>query len=327
MDSTVIKQEILDRIRAYDTIIISRHKRPDGDAVGSTMGLAEVLRTSFPEKRIFLDNEDYSDFVAFLGEEGPHPEDADYPNALAIVIDTATIDRVSNSRIKNAGCLIKIDHHIDTRPYGDLSWVEENRSSACEMIADLCMTFPNVLKLDPVSAASIYTGMVTDSGRFKYDGTDGRTLRAAACLMDQGIDLQRIYAHLYMDDFDLLLFEADLIRKIQRSENGVAWLYISKALREEKGLSLEDASNTVSLMDKIKGSMIWLAFIEYDDGTIRVRLRSRFIEVESLARQYNGGGHANASGATVYSQKQVQALIREADERLGVFKEEHPDLF
>ena len=80
-------------------------------------------------------------------------------------------------------------------------------------------------------------------------------------------------------------------------------------------------------MDKIKGSMIWLAFIEYDDGTIRVRLRSRFIEVESLARLYNGGGHANASGATVYNQKQVQALIREADTRLKVFKEEHPDLF
>ena len=327
MNSTELKQAVLDRIISHETIIISRHKRPDGDAVGSTLGLARILRASFPDKHIFLDNEDYSDFVAFLGDEGEHPTDEDYTNALVIVIDTATIDRVSNSRAERGAFLIKIDHHIDARPYGDLSWVEEKRSSACEMIADLCMTFPETLTLTKEAAEAVYVGMVTDSGRFKYDGTDGNTLRAAAFLMDRGIDLQRLYAHLYMDEFDLLLFEAGLISQISRTENGVAWLFIPKKLREEKGLSLEDASNTVSLMDKIRGSMIWLAFIEYDDGSVRVRLRSRFIDIEPLARKYNGGGHANACGATVYSEKQRTALIGEADEMLRAFKEENPDLF
>ncbi len=327
MNPAELKQMILEKIRSFETIIVSRHSRPDGDAVGSTMGFAEILRTSFPEKRIFLDNEDYSDFVAFLGDEGPHPKDEDYKGALVIALDTANIERVSNARVKNGACLIKIDHHIDTRPYGDISWVEDDRSAACEMVVDLCMTYPDVLKLNKKSATALYTGMVTDSGRFKYDGTDARSLRAAAFLLEQGIDIQKIYANLYMDDYSLLLFEAELIRKINRTKNGVAWLYITKELREEKGLSLEDASNTVSLMDKIKGSMIWLAFIEYDDGSIRVRLRSRFVEVATLAGKYNGGGHANASGATVWTREDVDRLIGDADTLLGRVKQENPDLF
>ncbi|MBR4768402.1 MAG: bifunctional oligoribonuclease/PAP phosphatase NrnA, partial [Lachnospiraceae bacterium] len=105
-----IKHQIFDEILKHDTVIISRHKRPDGDAVGSTMGLKAVLTASFPKKRIFLDNEDYAEYVAFLGSEGPHPEDGDYEKALVIVIDTGTLDRISNKRVQNGDKLIKIDH-------------------------------------------------------------------------------------------------------------------------------------------------------------------------------------------------------------------------
>ena len=237
------------------------------------------------------------------------------------------MDRISNHRVENGKFLIKIDHHIDNLPYGDISWVEEERSSACEMIVDFYETFQDQLVMNQKAATCLYTGMVTDSGRFKYQGTDARTLRAAALLLDQNIDIERLYANLYMEDFSVHLFDADLTRRIKMTPNGVAWLYISKTLRKSRGMSQETASNTVNLMDKIKGSLIWLAFIENEDGSTRVRLRSRFIEVETLAGHYGGGGHANASGATVYSRKEVQALLQEADQMLGAFKEEHPDLF
>lgn len=325
--NTEVKQQIFDRILKYDTIIISRHKRPDGDASGSTMGLAEILKTSFPEKQIFLDNEDYAAYTAFLGEEGPHPSDADYENALVIVIDTGTIDRVSNSRVRIGKELVKIDHHIDAVPYGDVSWVEEERSSACEMIVDFFVTFKDRLVLNKKAATCLYTGMVTDSGRFQYQGTNADTLRAAAVLLDRGLDLERIYANLYMAPFDVTMFEAELTRKIRRSEHGVAWLYITRNFRISRGMSHEDASNSVSLMDKIKDSMIWLAFIENDDGTVRVRLRSRFVEVEPLARKYHGGGHANASGATLQNKKEAMELLKDADEILSAYKQAHPDVF
>lgn len=321
-----IKQQIFNAIQAHETIIISRHKRPDGDAVGSTMGLKAVLTASFPKKRIFLDNEDYAEYVAFLGDEGPHPTDSDYQDALVIVIDTGTLERISNSRVLNGQMLVKIDHHINVAPFGDLMWVEEERSSACEMVTDFCRTFQDRLVMTENAAAALYTGMVTDSGRFKYRGTDGETLRNAAYLIDQGIDTEKLYANLYMEDFEITLFDADLTRRIERTENGVAYLKVSRALRKRRGLSYEDASNVVNLMDAIKGSLIWLAFIEQDDHSIRVRLRSRFVEVEPIAKRYHGGGHACAAGATVYSKAELEALLREADEVLRVFKAAHPDL-
>ena len=322
-----VKKQIFEKILQYDTIIISRHKRPDGDASGATMGLAEILRVSFPDKRIFLDNEDYAEYTAFLGDEGPHPSDEDYENALVIVVDTGTIDRVSNTRVEKGREIVKIDHHIDKKPYGSVSWVEDQRSSACEMIVVFYEAFKDRLRMNERAATCLYTGMVTDSGRFQYQGTNANTMRAAAVLMEQGIDLERIYANLYMEDFEVQLFDAVMTRKIRRSPNGVAWLYITKKLRESYHMSQETASNTVGLMDKIKGSLIWLAFIENEDGSTRVRLRSRFIEIEELAGRYGGGGHANASGATVYSRKEAMALLRDADEMLGAFKAEHPELF
>lgn len=322
-----IRKRILECIRKYGTVIISRHTRPDGDAVGSTMGMKIILETSFPEKRIFLDNGDYSEYVAFLGDEGPHPTDKDYEDALVIVIDTGTMDRISNPRISAGKTLIKIDHHIDDNPYGDISWVEEERSSACEMVTDFCLAFPDELKLTAEAARCLYTGMVTDSGRFFYRGTSPETLRCAAALLETGIDTEDIFAHLYIDDISVMKFRAELVGRINVTKNGVAWLYISRQLRKRRGISQEDASNTVSVMSSIRGSMIWLAFIENDDGSIRVRLRSRFVEVQPLAARYNGGGHACASGATVGGLKERDALIADADALLGRFRREHPDRF
>lgn len=318
-----VKQRIFDEIKSAETVIISRHKRPDGDAVGSTMGLKKILSLTYPEKRIFLDNEDYSEYVSFLDDEGDHPTDDDYKDAVVVIIDTGNTDRISNARFANGKTLIKIDHHIDDKPYGDISWVEEERSSACEMIVDFYITFSNELKIDKSAAECLYTGMVTDSGRFKYRGTSAETLRCAAVLLEQDIDTETIFAHLYMDEMDILKFHAYLTRKVKLTPNGVAWLYVNRAMRKKFKLSQEEASNVVSVMDSIKGSLIWLAFIDNDDGTIRVRLRSRFVEVQPLATRYHGGGHACASGATVYNKKEKTALLRDADEILKKYKAEN----
>ena len=136
---------ILDKIKEYDRIIIFRHKRPDGDAVGSTKGLREILRLTYPQKEICLLNTDYSDYVSFLGDEDEPRPDEFYASALGIVIDTATAERISNPKYALCREIIKIDHHIDIAPYGDLVWIEEERSSACEMIAAFYDTFRDEL--------------------------------------------------------------------------------------------------------------------------------------------------------------------------------------
>ena len=301
--------------------MISRHIRPDGDAVGSTQGLAGMLRLSFPEKDIRVINSDYSDYVSFLGDEDGEADDAFYSDALVIVLDTATPDRVSNKKYTLGREKVKIDHHIDIKPYGDISWVEEERSSVCEMIADFYLTFRDVLKLDVTAATCIYTGMVTDSGRFRFRSVTGETLRCAAALLDMGIDTDTLYARLYLEDFDYLKFKAYVYLNMKMTEHGVAYIYVDNEMRERFSLTDEEASNTVSCLDSIKDSIIWIAFIDNRDGTIRVRLRSRFVTINKLAEKYHGGGHDCASGATLYSADEIDALLRDADELIREFKE------
>lgn len=323
-ENAEIMRKILDKIKEYRRIIIMRHVRPDGDAIGSTKGLQAILKLSFPEKEIYLQNEDTSDFLDFMGKEDiPLPDD-DYRDALGIIIDTANIGRVANKRYDLCREIVKIDHHIDDEPYGDLSWVEDFRSSACEMIAAFYSEFSDELKINTEAATYIYTGMVTDSGRFKFNSTSGDTLRYAAMILDLGVDTETLFAHLYLEDFNKISVNADITRNIKLTENGVAYLYITNSMRESLGMSQEEASATVSLMESIKGSLIWLAFIENDDGaSVRVRLRSRFVTIKSLANKYHGGGHECASGATVYSRDEFDALLKDADDLLRDYKATH----
>lgn len=322
MNNYEVKKAILEKIKEYKSIIISRHVRPDGDAVGSTLGLARILRLTFPEKQVYVVNGDYAEYTAFLGAEDAQPDAARYAESLAIVIDTATSDRISNKSWQSAREVIKIDHHIDVAPYGDIAWVEEHRSSACEMIADFYMTFREELKIDREAATCIYAGMVTDSGRFRFRSVSGETLRCAAALLDLGVDTDTLFAHLYLEKLDAFRFRAYVYENIKMTPHGVAYIYVDRAMKERFSLTDEEASNVVSCLDSIKGSIIWLAFIDNSDGaTIRVRLRSRFVTVDKLANKYRGGGHDCASGATLMSPDEIPLLLADADALIADYKE------
>lgn len=322
MNNYEVKKAILEKIKEYKSIIISRHVRPDGDAVGSTLGLARILRLTFPEKQVYVVNGDYAEYTAFLGAEDAQPDAARYAESLAIVIDTATPDRISNKSWQSAREVIKIDHHIDVAPYGDIAWVEEHRSSACEMIADFYMTFREELKIDREAATCIYAGMVTDSGRFRFRSVSGETLRCAAALLDLGVDTDTLFAHLYLEKLDAFRFRAYVYENIKMTPHGVAYIYVDRAMKERFSLTDEEASNVVTCLDSIKGSIIWLAFIDNSDGaTIRVRLRSRFVTVDKLANKYRGGGHDCASGATLMSPDEIPPLLADADALIADYKE------
>lgn len=320
-DNFEIKRRILDKIKQYDRIIVTRHFRPDGDAIGSSKGLARMLKLSFPQKEVYVINEDSSEYLAFLGGEDAPIADEKYSDALVIVCDTATTDRISNKKFSLAKEIVKIDHHIDVKPYGDLSWVEEERSSLCEMIADFWLTFKDELTLDKEGATYIFTGMVTDSGRFRFSSVDGETMRRAGALLDLGIDTEWIYANLNLDDFNVFKFEAYVYKKMKVTTDGVAYIYVDKAMQRKFKLTNEQASNVVSYLDGIKGAIVWLAFIENADGSIRVRLRSRFVTINALAEKYGGGGHDRACGATVHSKKEMKQMLSDANGIVKNYKE------
>lgn len=320
-----VKEQIFQKIKEYDRIMLFRHVRNDGDCVGATKGLKRILQLTWPEKEIYLIDADTAKYLEFMGPEDEPVDDVLYADALGIVIDTASEARISNKKYTLCKELIKIDHHIPLESFGDLMWVEEERSSACEMIVDFYNTFRDDLKIDSEAATYLYTGMVTDSGRFKYDGVSGDTLRNAAILLDVGVDTQTLFARLYLEAFEYLKFKAKIYERMQITENGVAYIYIDRAMQEEFGLSLEQASACVGTLDSIRGCISWMVFIETGDenGSIRVRLRSRFVHINSVAEKYHGGGHACASGATVYSKEEVQALLADADAVVKEYKQTH----
>lgn len=316
-----IARKVLDTIKEYNKIIIFRHFRPDGDAVGSTKGLQRILQLSFPEKEIVLQNCDFSDYLSFLGGEEQLYSDDFYNEALGIVIDTATAKRVSNQKFSLCKKIIKIDHHIDVEAYGDINWVEDERCSSCELITAFYNAMKDELKIDKEAATYLYTGLVTDSGRFRFREVSGETMRLAGLLLDQGVDTDILYANLYMKDFEEFKFQGYVLNNIKITENGVAYIHIDKATIKEYNLSLEQASACVSYLDSIKNSLIWIAFIDTDNADeIRVRLRSRFVTINTLAERYEGGGHACAAGATVHNNDQLNELLNEADKLLSEYK-------
>ena len=322
-----VKLQILQKIKEYDRIMIFRHIRNDGDCVGSTKGLKRIIQLTWPEKEVYIIDQETAKYLEFMGPEDEPVADELYTDALGIVVDTASEARISNKKYTLCKELIKIDHHIPLENYGDLMWVEEERSSACEMIVDFYATFRDELKIDSEAATYLYTGMVTDSGRFKYDGVSGETMRNAGLLLDIGVNTELLYARLYLEAYEYLKFKAHIYQRMQITENGVAYIYIDKAMQEEFGLSLEQASACVGNLDSIRGCICWIVFVENGDaeGSIRVRLRSRFVHINPIAEKYRGGGHACASGATVYNRDEVEALLQDADALVKEYKNTHED--
>lgn len=320
-----IMNAIINKIKEYDRIMLFRHIRIDGDCVGATKGLKAIIQATWPEKEVLLIDEETSDLLAFLGPDDAPVADEVYKDALGIVLDTASVSRISNQKYTLCKELIKIDHHIPVENYGDFMWVEEKASSACEMIVKFYDAFRDELALTKDAATYLYTGMVTDSGRFRFPGVSGDTLRYAAILLDQGIDIDKIYANLYMESFETLKYKAYVYEKVQLTEHGVAYILVDKEMQEKFNLNRETSGASVTYLEEIRDSLCWIAFIETDDadGAIRVRLRSRFMTINKLAEEYHGGGHACACGATVYSKQEMFSLIAKADSLLKEYKKTH----
>lgn len=320
MDFIEIKKQILDKIKEYETIIIVRHLRPDGDCIGSSLGLRDILRTSFPDKKIYSVGDDSADYLQFIGKEDEELDESVYKNALVIAVDTSVIDRISNKYFQSAKELIKMDHHLNVNPYGDICYVRTDFPAATCIIFDFFETFKDELKMTKDGARALFSGMVTDTGRFKYSGVNNRVMSMAGSLLDYGFDMEEVYAKLYIRDSALLKLEGWLLNNYKETENGVAYIHITKRVMKRFNLDYDSSASLINSLDSIKGDLIWIAFIDLDD-TIRVRIRSRFVECVKVGQKYHGGGHPKACGATVYSIKELKELVNYADSLVKEYKE------
>lgn len=316
-----VKKQIINKIKENDSIVIVRHIRPDGDCIGTSLGLREILRASFPEKKIYSVGKTKANYLSFVGnEDDPIGEDV-YKESLIIVVDTATSDRIDDDFYKFGKEIIKIDHHLAVEDYGNINYVREDFPAASCIIVDLYDTFKDELVLPKSAALALYAGITTDTGRFRYRGVGSRVFELCSILMKYDLDLEKLYANLYLKSADLLKLQGLVYKNFKTTENGVSYIHITQKMMKKNGLNYEEASSLVNCLDSIKGNLIWMIFIDQADKTIRVRIRSRFVEVVEIGRAFRGGGHPNACGATVYNKKEIKELVNMADNLLKEYKE------
>lgn len=302
--------KILDKIKAYDTIIIHGHKRPDGDCYGSQFGLKDIIENSFPNKNVYVVGEK-SGYVDFLGQIDVIGDET-YKDALAIVVDTATKDRISDARVDLAKEIIKIDHHIPVDQYGDLIWVQTTFPSCSQMIAYFYYKFKNELKLTLKGANALYTGMVTDTGRFRFRGVSQTTHQLAGLMISLGVDVEYIDSKLSKDTLEMIAFKGYVYSNFVTTPGGFVYIKLTEDVVEKYNISFEQASSTVGLLGGIDGYPVWALIIE-QNGEIRMRLRSSGPDVNLLANKYQGGGHAKAAGAKLESWDQLTQLVEDVE--------------
>ena len=237
--------------------------------------------------------------------------DSVYSGALAIILDTAATHLISDERYKLAAKRVRFDHHIFCEQIAEHEVVDTSYESCCGLVTQFAVDCG--LKLSPLAAKSLYTGMVTDSGRFRYDGTTARTFRLAAKLMEVGIDTNELFRDLYADDFESKKLKASFILKIQFTADNVAYIYTDREEFDRMGLDTFTVSRAmVNTMADIKGVSIWVNFTETEAGVL-CELRSNKYNINPIAVKYGGGGHQKASGATVPDRETAMAMLRDLD--------------
>ncbi len=313
LEEFIVKRQIIDTIAAYETIIIHRHVRPDPDAYGSQQGLKELILTNYPDKKVFAVGE-HDTSLTFMAQPDQVADDV-YDHALVIVTDTANTERVDDPRYTKGKMIIKIDHHPNDDAYGDLLWVDTTASSCSEMIYELYEEGKEVAnwQMSDTAARLLFAGIVGDTGRFQFPSTTAKTFKVAADLITYDFDRNQIFDGMYEMEQKLLNLQGYIYQNFKMDEYGAAHVKLTKELLAEHDIVPSEASLLVGCLGSVKGICSWVVFIEEVDQ-IRERLRSKGPVINTLAKEFNGGGHPLASGATAYSWKEADNVITRLQE-------------
>ena len=304
-------KKIREYIEKYDKIIIHGHIRPDGDCIGSQYGLYYLIKDNYPNKEVYVTGT-VSEYVSFVGR----PEMIDeslFEGALSICVDCATQDRLSDTRCTLSKEFIKIDHHIPVDDYGNYQYVDVTAPACAQIITELYLANKDDWKLSKEAADALYVGILTDTGRYKFDSVNSRTFMAAATLVDAGVKLGEIDNQLSIETLQTLKLKGYVLSNFKMSENGFAYITLTREEIESFGVSDEDAAAQVSTISTIEGCPVWAIMLEYPGNEIRIRLRSRGPVINTLAEEYQGGGHAKASGAKLNNWDELEGFVKKAD--------------
>lgn len=298
-------EQIIKKIQEYQTIIIHRHTNPDLDALGSQIGLREIIKSSFEGKNVYLvGDENKFSFIGKMDEIS----DETYKDALVIICDVSVGKIISDKRYFLAKEVIVIDHHNNDC---DLSFEDKEfklplynytkiRRGACaEIIADLLIKYN--LKTTKLGLTALYGGIVTDTGRFQYGVDLASSLRTAAYLVENGADYDFIYKRLYVESMEIRQMKIFFQNRIQYTSKNVAYMINDIDVFEKFDVDTFSISRgMVNLMAGIDNVPIWANFTyDRENKNVVCEFRSREIPIIEIAKKYGGGGHDCACGTSL----------------------------
>lgn len=302
-------KDVVEKIKEYDTIVIARHIGVDPDALCSQLALRDSIKLTFPEKKVLAIGTGSSKFIHM----GRLDKLEKVSNALLIVLDTPDKRRVDSLDFSWGDYTIKIDHHPFIEKYCDLEYIDDLKSSTCEIIMNLINE--TELLCNNEIAELLYMGFVSDSNRFLFDSCNAETFKTIANLIENyPISLSKAYEKLYLRPLCEIRLKGYISLNMKVTEHGLGYIVVTDDVINEFGVDSASAGNIINDFNYIKEVLVWVTITEdKKNDQYRVSIRSRGPEVNRLAEKYNGGGHKYASGVRMKKLDDALKLMDELD--------------
>lgn len=304
--------ELIKRIKEYDTIVIARHIGVDPDALCSQLALRDSIKLTFPDKKVSAIGTGSSKFISI----GKLDKLEKYDNALLIVCDTPDRKRIDSANPDEFKFSIKIDHHPFIEKICDLEIIEDEKTSTCEIIMQIIRD--TELQCDSSISELLYMGLVSDSNRFLFNSVTSDTFKLVSEYLEKyPFDLKKAYDKLYLKPLNELRLEGYISSNIKVTDNHFGYVYISNDIINEFGVDSASAGNMVNNYNFVNEMIVWATITEdIKNKQYRISIRSRGPEINKIAEKHNGGGHKMAAGARVKTLDEALEIMNEIDEYL-----------
>ena len=302
-------EKIYERIKENDTIVIARHIGVDPDALGSQLALKLSILGTFPDKKVFAVGTRSSRYNYFPKLD---KFDGDPTTTLLIVTDTPDIKRIDLPNFSEFKEACKIDHHPIIDKFGEIEYIDTNASSASEIV--LKFIKQNNMYMDLEIAKCLFYGIISDTNRFLFN-TNEETLRTVADLIEEfKLDTEELYRDLLLRPISEIRFQGYISSNMKLTDNGLAYVIITDDIIKQYGVDVSSAGNMVNSFNNIDEVLVWTMVTEdIKNNLIKFNIRSRGPVINTIAENYNGGGHKFASGARVPSMNEAKMLLEDLD--------------
>ena len=313
-------EELIPFIEKNDSIVIFGHVIPDGDCYGSQIGLRELIKLNYPQKKVYAVGSGFRRFFDLIGTMDVVEDDV-IKESLAILVDGNDCSRMEDSRVFTAKEFIKIDHHIENYKFTEGKFVIDTMAnSTCQLVVELAQEAG--WKFNPNICNALYLGILTDSGRFQFIEDFPKSFREVAFLCENGANPHQINLILNMTNEAALNFRGYVYSHYRKTDAGVIYLTFTKEKLAELKVSASKAGNMVNLIGNVQGFPIWCFFCENEDDTVHIEFRSNGPAVQPIASKYGGGGHLLAAGLTLpkMTDEVVNLIINDLNEAIVTYQ-------